>query len=84
MGFLFASLTSDELLGGVNRWMLALVIGQAVACICLWGTILGSMLPLGFKRLGIDPGYASSPFVATLVDASGIVIYFTLAQLYLL
>jgi magnesium transporter len=84
VGFVFASFTSAEILGGVNRWMLALVVGQAVACICLWGTILGSMLPLGFKRIGIDPGYASSPFVATLVDATGIVIYFTFARVYLL
>ncbi len=64
--------------------MLALVIGQSVACICLWGTVLGSMLPLMFKRAGIDPGYASSPLVATLVDATGIIIYFTFAQIYLL
>lgn len=84
VGFVFASFTSEDVLGGVNRWMLALVIGQSVACICLWGTLLGSMLPLGFKRLGIDPGYASSPFVATLVDATGIIIYFTFAQFFLL
>jgi magnesium transporter len=71
-------------LEGVNRWMLALVIGLSVACICLWGTVLGSMLPLLFKRAGIDPGYASSPFVATLVDATGIIIYFSFAQLFLL
>jgi magnesium transporter len=84
VGFLFASLTSAEVLDGVNRWTLAVVIGQSVACICLWGTVLGSMLPLLFKRAGIDPGYASSPFVATLVDATGIIIYFTFAQLYLM
>ena len=64
--------------------MLALVVGQSVACICLWGTLLGSMLPLVFKRLGFDPGYASSPFVATFVDVTGIIIYFTFAQIYLL
>jgi magnesium transporter len=84
VGFVFAAFTRDEQLGGVNRWLLAFVVGQAVACICLWGTVLGSMLPLLFKRLGIDPGYASSPFVATLVDATGIIIYFSFAQLYLL
>ena len=44
--------------------------------ICLWGTLIGSMLPLVFKRLGVDPGIASSPFVATFVDVTGIVIYF--------
>jgi magnesium transporter len=84
VGFIIASITSEERLGGVSRWTLAIVVGQAVACICLWGTLLGSMLPLMFKRAGIDPGYASSPFVATLVDASGIIIYFTFAQIFLL
>jgi magnesium transporter len=67
----------------VNRWQLAFVIGQAVAAICLWGTLVGSMLPMIFRRIGIDPGYASSPFVATFVDVTGIVIYFNIAQLWL-
>jgi magnesium transporter len=68
----------------VNRWELAWVIAQAVALICLWGTLVGSMLPLIFKWFGIDPGIASSPFVSTFVDVTGIVIYFTIAKLYLL
>jgi len=84
VGFIIASITSEERLAGISRWTLALVVGQAVACICLWGTLLGSMLPLMFKRAGIDPGYASSPFVATLVDATGIIIYFTFAKIFLL
>ena len=67
----------------VNRWQLAMVIGQSVAAICLWGTLVGSMLPLAFRRFGIDPGYASSPFVATFVDVTGIVIYFSIAQVWL-
>ncbi|MCC7084050.1 MAG: magnesium transporter [Pirellulales bacterium] len=67
----------------VDRWSLALVVGWSVATICLWGTLVGSMLPLVFRRLGIDPGYASSPFVATFVDVTGIVIYFSIAQYYL-
>src|SRR3990172_5300570 len=82
VGFFAGSMLRDSTLGGVNRWAFALVIGQSVTCICLWGTVLGSMLPMAFKRFGIDPGYASSPFVATLVDATGIFIYFTFAQLY--
>src|SRR5262249_43442210 len=49
----------------VSRWRLALVISQAVAAICLWGTLIGSMLPIIFKSFGVDPGIASSPFVAT-------------------
>ncbi len=68
----------------VDRWLLALVIGLAVAIICLWGTLVGSMLPLIFRRVGVDPGIASSPFVATFVDVTGIVIYFTIASIYLL
>ena len=58
--------------------------GQSVAAICIWGTLVGSMLPLVFKRIGFDPGYASSPFVATFVDVTGIVIYFSIAKVFLL
>ena len=79
-----AWLTPHSVLNGADPFLLALVISQSVACICLWGTLLGSMLPLVFKRLGIDPGYASSPFVATFVDVTGIVIYFSFAKMYLL
>jgi magnesium transporter len=68
----------------VSKNRLALVVSQSVAFICLWGTIVGSMLPLAFKRLGIDPGIASSPFVATFVDVTGIIIYFSFATAYLL
>jgi magnesium transporter len=64
----------------VDRYRLSLVIALAVASICLWGTLVGSMLPLFFKRVGIDPGIASSPFVATFVDVTGIVIYFSIAK----
>jgi magnesium transporter len=67
----------------VNRWKLAVVIAFAVASICIWGTLVGSMLPLIFKRFGVDPGIASSPFVATFVDVTGIVIYFSIAKVVL-
>jgi magnesium transporter len=83
IGYLRAVLTPQTVLGPVDPWRLALVISQAVMVICLWGTLVGAMLPLLFKRLGIDPGYASSPFVATFVDVTGIVIYFTIAGMYL-
>jgi magnesium transporter len=62
---------------------LTLVIGIAVTCICLWGTLIGSILPLIFKRIGIDPAMASSPFVATFVDVTGITIYLSIARLFL-
>jgi magnesium transporter len=53
-----------------------------VGCV-MFGTIVGSMLPLLFHRLGFDPASASAPFVATLVDVSGLIIYFTIANLIL-
>jgi len=63
---------------------LALTVGLAVICICLWGTIVGSMLPLILRRCGIDPAIASNPFVATLCDVTGIFIYFLIAQALIL
>jgi magnesium transporter len=84
IGFVRGAMTPQSVLGTADRWLLALVIGQSVAAICLWGTLVGSMLPLVFKKIGFDPGYASSPFVATFVDVTGIVIYFSIAKVYLL
>ena len=49
----------------------------------LWGTICRSMLPIILRRLGLDPATSSAPFVATLVDVTGLVIYFTAAMLVL-
>jgi magnesium transporter len=48
--------------------------------VVLVGTVVGAMLPLIFQRLGFDPAVASSPFVASLVDVTGLVIYFSIAQ----
>jgi len=84
IAFVRAALTPSSVLGNADRWMLAVVISLSVAAICLWGTLVGSMLPLAFKRIGVDPGYASSPFVATFVDVTGIVIYFSIASVFLL
>ena len=49
----------------------------------LWGSLMGSMLPLLLKKVGFDPATSSAPFVATLVDVTGLVIYFTVAFLIL-
>ena len=61
--------------------------GWHVACsllgIVLWGTLTGSMLPFILRRLGLDPATASAPFVATLVDVTGLIIYFTAARVIL-
>ena len=48
-----------------------------------WGTLSGSMLPFALRRAGFDPASASAPFVATLVDVTGLIIYFTVASLIL-
>ncbi len=84
VGFVRAFLTPADILGRAQRWDLALVIGASVALICLWGTMVGSLLPLAFRRLGLDPAYASSPFVATFVDVTGIIIYFSIANALIL
>jgi magnesium transporter len=55
------------------------VAGSLVGCV-LWGTLMGSMLPFLLRRAGADPASASAPLVATLVDVSGIIIYFTIAH----
>ena len=57
--------------------------GVALVGIVLWGTLVGSMLPFLLRRLGFDPATSSAPFVATLVDVTGLVIYFTVALIIL-
>ena len=51
--------------------------------VVLWGSLIGSILPLLLQRLGFDPATSSAPFVATLVDVTGLVIYFSVALLVL-
>jgi magnesium transporter len=59
--------------------LLALTVALALVGIVLWGTLSGSMLPFILKRLGFDPATSSAPFVATLVDVTGLMIYFNVA-----
>ena len=64
------------------HWLLiAFTVGLALIGVVLWGSLAGSMLPLVLKRLGADPATSSAPFVATLVDVTGLIIYFTIASL---
>jgi magnesium transporter len=66
------------------HWMLiAVTIGFTIVGVVVWGTITGSMLPIVLKKLGADPAVSSAPFVATLVDVTAILIYFSLAYLFL-
>ncbi len=68
---------------GDHYLSISLVIGCSLIGVVLWGTLTGSMLPILLKRLGADPAASSTPFVATLVDVSGLIIYFTFAMLFL-
>ena len=62
---------------------IAFTVGLSLIGIILWGTLVGSMLPLILKRLGADPAASSTPFVATLVDVTGLIIYFSMAVMIL-
>jgi magnesium transporter len=68
---------------GINYMLFAFTIGFSLIGVVLWGTLMGSMLPLILKRLGADPAASSTPFVATLVDVTGLVIYFSVAYFFL-
>jgi magnesium transporter len=68
---------------GAHYLLIACTVSSSLIGVVTWGTLAGSMLPLLLRRLGFDPASASAPFVATLVDVSGIMIYFTMASLIL-
>jgi magnesium transporter len=61
----------------------SLTVGATLVGIVMFGSLTGSMLPFALQRIGFDPASASAPFVATLVDVTGLVIYFTVASLIL-
>jgi magnesium transporter len=65
---------------GPHYWLLAICLALSLLGVVLWGTIVGSMLPFLLRRLGLDPATASAPFVATLVDVTGLLIYFSAAR----
>ena len=62
---------------------IGLSVSVSLIFIVLWGTLSGSMIPFLLKKVGLDPATASAPFVATLVDVTGLIIYFTIAALFL-
>ncbi len=68
---------------GIHWDLLAITIFFSLMAIVLWGSLIGSMLPIFLKRLKLDPATSSAPFVATLVDVTGIVIYFSVAYFFL-
>ncbi len=65
-----------------EHWpLVALTVGIALVGVVLWGSLSGSMLPFLLRRIGADPATSSAPFVATLVDVTGLIIYFSIALL---
>lgn len=74
---------TSESLYGEHYELVAITVGLSLIGIVLWGTLAGSMLPFLLRRMNLDPAAASAPFVATLVDVTGIVIYFSVAHFIL-
>jgi len=80
IGFLRISIWSEfSTIYGPHWLLIASTVGFALIGVVLWGSLAGSMLPLVLKRIGADPATSSAPFVATLVDVTGLIIYFTVA-----
>jgi magnesium transporter len=78
IGFLRISIWSSfSSIYGPHWFLVALTVSFALIGVVLWGTIVGSVLPFILRRLGFDPATSSAPFVATLVDVTGLVIYFS-------
>jgi len=68
---------------GVHYKLIAYTVSASVICVVLWGTIAGSMLPFALRKFKLDPASASAPAVATIVDVTGVIIYFTCVSLIL-
>ncbi len=83
-GFLRVALWSSFVdLYGPSWLPIAYTVGISLVGVVLWGNIVGSVFPIILKRFGFDPAVSSAPFVATLVDVTGLIIYFSVASLFL-
>jgi magnesium transporter len=84
IGFLRITVWSTFFNAYGEHWIgVGLTVGLALVGIVLWGTLVGSMLPFALRRFGFDPATSSAPFVATLVDVTGLIIYFSVAAVVL-
>lgn len=68
---------------GVYWIWIALSVSCSLVAIVLWGTLTGSLIPFVLRKIGLDPATASAPFVATMVDVTGLIIYFSISALFL-
>lgn len=77
------------LAGCLRAWMMdigveiTLIVSLTLVCITLWSAVVSSVIPMVLKRIGIDPAVVSAPFIATLIDGTGLIIYFKIAQYFL-
>ena len=85
IGFLRIVLWHELAMGnyGAHPYMVGITVWLSLIGVVCFGTLAGSMLPFVLRRLGFDPATSSAPFVATLVDVTGLVIYFQVAALTL-
>ena len=89
LGVILATLGLARILGGhaffgsygAHYGHVAASVALSLLGVVSWGTVMGSMLPFAVRRAGFDPAIASAPLVATLVDVSGLLIYFNVAKL---
>ncbi|MEU5152844.1 magnesium transporter [Glycomyces sp. NPDC021274] len=77
------AVVGGPVVGFVYGWDIGLIIAATLLVICTWSTFVGSLLPLLAKKVGIDPALVSAPMVSTLCDATGLLIYFSVAALIL-
>ena len=68
---------------GPHHVLIGIVVGLSLIGVVMWGSVTGSMLPFLLRRCGLDPATSSAPFVATLVDVTGLFIYFNVALIVL-
>ena len=68
---------------GQYWFWVAMSVSFSLVVIVMWGTLSGSLIPFVLRRIGLDPATASAPFVATLVDVTGLIIYFTISAIFL-
>jgi len=79
----FPTLCGQEYGYGPHWLLIGFVIFLSLVGVVLWGSLSGAMLPFILRRLGFDPAKAAAPFVATIVDVTGLVIYFVVAAMVL-
>lgn len=84
IGFLRVAIWSTFVnIYGPHWFMVAMTVGVSLIGVVMWGNLMGSLFPILLKKLGLDPAVSSAPFVATMVDVTGLIIYFTVAAIML-